>query len=114
MAFNELDLQRIKKHVGGLCEKRSPVHIRNELHLDYVIENQSVTIFEERPHWKEPEIVTQTEVAKVTFVRSQKVWKLYWMRGNLKWHSYEPLSSAASLEELVAEIDEDPMCCFFG
>ena len=114
MAFNELDLQRIKKHVGGLCKKRSPVHLRSELRLIYNIENQSVTIFEERPDWRDSEIITQIEIAKMTFVRSQKVWKLYWMRGNLKWHSYDPLPSASNLESLVAEIDEDPMCCFFG
>ncbi|MFC1567681.1 DUF3024 domain-containing protein [Pseudomonadota bacterium] len=114
MAFNELDLQRIKKHVGGLCEKRSPVHLRSELRLIYKIENQSVIIFEERPNWRDPDIFTETEIAKMTLVRSHNIWKLYWMRGNLKWHSYDPLSSASNLESLVAEIDEDPLCCFFG
>jgi len=114
VAFNELDLQRIKKYVGGLCNKRSPAHIRDQLHLDYIVEGQSVVIFEVRPNWRDPGIIMETEVAKVTFVRSQKVWKLYWMRADLKWHSYQPFASSPDLQGLVAEIDADPNGCFFG
>ncbi|MDQ6993248.1 MAG: DUF3024 domain-containing protein [Mariprofundus sp.] len=114
MAFNELDLQRIKKHVGGFCEKRSAPHLSNELRLDYEIENQAVTIFEVRPHWRETELLTQTEIARISFVRSKRVWKLYWLRGDMKWYSYEPLPSSTDLQNLVTEIDKDPMHCFFG
>ena len=31
MAFSELDRQRIKNNVGGLCSKRTPTHLKDQL-----------------------------------------------------------------------------------
>lgn len=53
-------------------------------------------------------------VAKATFVKARKVWRLYWQRQDLKWHGYEPLPEVRSIEEVVAEIDVDPYACFWG
>jgi len=36
------------------------------------------------------------------------------MRQDLKWHGYDPNPVGKSLEELVAVVDEDEFCCFFG
>jgi hypothetical protein len=54
------------------------------------------------------------EIAKFKYVRSTKRWNLYWMRQDLKWHSYEPLPDSATIEKLVAEVDRDPYGAFFG
>jgi hypothetical protein len=53
-------------------------------------------------------------VAKLKFIRSAGKWRLYWMRADLKWHEYPGLSSSHRLEDLVQEIDDDPLACFFG
>jgi len=47
-------------------------------------------------------------------VRRTDVWKLYWMRSDLKWHSFEPSSRKKTLEALVKEVDSDPHGAFFG
>jgi hypothetical protein len=54
MAFSEIELYKIKKLVGSLCEKRSPAHIRDQLRVDYKIQNQDIIIFEIRPQWNDP------------------------------------------------------------
>jgi hypothetical protein len=36
------------------------------------------------------------------------MWRLYWMRRDLKWHGYEMMPSRGDLSALVQEIDEDP------
>lgn len=33
---------------------------------------------------------TEHAFAKATYVKTRGVWKVYWMRGNLEWHPYEP------------------------
>jgi hypothetical protein len=71
-------------------------------------------LFERRPRYGQLVGITDSPVAKIKFVRSADEWRLYWMRRDLKWRSYEMLSSSRNLEELVREIDEDPYCCFFG
>jgi hypothetical protein len=32
----------------------------------------------------------------------------------MKWHEYPGLSSSDHLDDLVQEIDDDPLACFFG
>ncbi len=42
MAFNDIELQRIKKFVGGLCTKRTPAHLRDKLRLEYDVEKHNI------------------------------------------------------------------------
>jgi len=114
MTFTDIDLQRIKNEVGGLCTKRTPAHLKDKLRFEYEIEKQSVIVFEIRPVWNNPDEITKLPMAKLKYVKSQKVWKLFWQRANMKWVKYEPNVSAKDLKELVQEIDNDFYGCFFG
>jgi hypothetical protein len=114
MAFNDLELARIQRSVGKLCERRSPPpHLRHEISVEYRVEGHAVTVFERRPKWR-GQGFTEGGVARLRFVRRAGEWRLFWQRADLKWHSYTPLASSAELSELVAEIEKDPHACFFG
>lgn len=56
----------------------------------------------------------ESPAAKATFVRSRRVWRVFWMRRDLKWHGYEPALEVDSIEEFCALVDEDAYACFFG
>ena len=114
MAFTDIDLQKIKNEVGGLCSKRTPVHLKDQLRYEYEIEKQNVVITEIRPTWNNPSEFTKLPMAKLLYVNSQKVWKLYWKRASGKWVRYEPKESAKDLRVLIKEIDNDVYGCFFG
>lgn len=94
--------------------KRPPVHIRNELDLGYRMTDQSVEIFEIRPFWRNPEEKIEQAVAKATYVKKQRIWKIYWQRADLKWHRYDPAPETDSLEEFLALVEHDEYACFFG
>ncbi len=70
MAFAEIELARIKKAVGGFCERRVRPEIRDKLRLEYSVKRHDIEIFEVRPHWRNPGEEMQTPVAKIKFVRS--------------------------------------------
>ena len=114
MAFSEIEIYKINSFVGTLCEIRSPEHIRDKLRYEYKIENHDVILYEIRPRWDKPDEQTEMPCAKLKFVRSQNVWKLFWHRANMKWYAYDPCKSSRDLAELIAEIDTDPHGCFFG
>ncbi|MCK5116878.1 MAG: DUF3024 domain-containing protein [Candidatus Aegiribacteria sp.] len=115
MALSEFEIKRISELVGKFVESRRPApHIRPELDIGFRISGQSFEIFEVRPQWKNPEKRMEGPVAKATYVVSRKIWKLYWMRADLKWHRYTPLPDTGSLEQVLKEISEDPYCCFWG
>jgi hypothetical protein len=115
VAFSEFDRRRIERDVAKFMERhRPPPHIRPELDLGYRIAGQSVEIFEIRPQWDNPTEKVEHSVAKATFVRSQNVWRVFWMRRDLKWHTYEPNAAVHSLEAFLSVVERDEYCCFFG
>lgn len=115
MGFNELDLKRIEKEMNSFIEKRRPpAELRNKVDLGFRIENYSVIIFETRPVWNNPSEKRESPVAKTTFVNSDKTWKIFWQKSDLKWHKYDPLPSVKMIEEFIEEVDRDQYGCFWG
>jgi hypothetical protein len=114
MSFSDIDIQRIKNEVGGLCKRKTPVHLKDKLRFDYAIEKQNVIIYEIRPVWNNPAEFTSLPIAKLTYVAIRKIWKLYWKRASGKWVRYETETSAKDLRALVQAIEEDIYGCFFG
>ncbi|MBD1583448.1 DUF3024 domain-containing protein [Pseudoalteromonas sp. S16_S37] len=115
MAFSEFEIKRIEKVVGEAVEKRRPpVHLRNKLDIGFRIDNQTVFIFERRPDWRDKTQYNEFENVKFTYVKLQKIWKIYWLRQNLKWDDYEPDPTAKSIELALAVVMKDEFGCFWG
>lgn len=115
MALSEFEQKKYEKEVRAFIEKRRPPpHIRNELDLGFRLEGQSVEIFEIRPLWRHPGKKIEEAVAKATYVKTQRVWKVFWQRADLKWHRYDPEPEVSSLQEFLALVDRDKYACFFG
>ena len=115
MALSEFETKKIEKEVSAFVEKRRPPpQLRNQLDLGYRVKGQSVEIFEIRPLWRHPGEKIEQPVAKATYVKKQKVWKVYWQRADLKWHRYEPDPEVITLQEFLGLVDRDEYACFFG
>ena len=114
MAFNEIELKRIDKVVGGVCRRRNRPELHDQLRLEYRVKAHDVVLFEVRPCWDGQPGTMENPVAKVKFVRTDGMWRLFWQRADLKWHGYDPFPTSSDLSRLVEEVDRDPHCCFFG
>ena len=116
MAISEFEKRRCEKFVGEHVERRRPLpHIRPELDLSFRISGQSVEIFEIRPVWKgKPGEKIELSVAKATFVKSRGIWKVYWQRQDLKWHSYEPNAEVRDVSDFLSVVERDEYGCFYG
>jgi hypothetical protein len=53
-------------------------------------------------------------VAKATYVRTVRRWRVFWLRQDMKWHTYQPVPDVATIEEFVTLVREDRNACFFG
>lgn len=116
MALSEFEYKRVEKLVGNFVERRRPpAHIRGELDFAFRIEGQSVVLFEIRPRWRgAPGETLEHPCAKATFVRTRGVWRILWMRADLKWHAYPPLPEVRDVESFLRVVEEDAHHCFFG
>jgi len=115
MARSEFDALRCEKCVAAFIERRRPPpHIRSKLDLAFRQQGQSVELFEIRPSWDGSALALECSVAKATYSKRTRVWKVYWIRADLKWHRYSPAPEVDSIEDFLAFVDEDEHGCFFG
>ena len=116
MSISEFEKKRFSKIVEQYIEtRRPPPEIRKELDFSYRLTDQSIELFEVRPTWRgKPGEITEIAIAKTTYVKSKNIWKIFWQRSDLKWHSYEPNPVVNSLEEFLAVVQKDEYGCFYG
>lgn len=113
MALSELELEGVYRTMAAYIARRRPrPDIRNELDIGYSIENQSIIVHEDRRLYDGSRMIEP--VAKAMWVKTQRAWKVFWMRADLRWHRYEPLATARTLDKVLEEIDADPYGCCWG
>ncbi|MDA0346274.1 MAG: DUF3024 domain-containing protein [Verrucomicrobia bacterium] len=95
-------------------KRRPPLDARDQVREGQRIEGNSVELFLVRAEWRNQGKWIEEPVAKATYVKSSKVWKVYWQRADLKWHPYEGLPEVENFEDFLNEVEEDPYCCFWG
>jgi hypothetical protein len=108
----ELDLARIRHFVDA----RVPERARHQVRLEIEVQGVAVTIIERRaprradlgPEW------SRSPIARLRYSPMHAEWTLSWCDRNLRWHRYDGIAPAASVDPLLAEIDADPTAIFWG
>ena len=93
--------------------KRPPLELRDQVDLGYTYEDHVVELFEIRPQWNDDTKKIKSSFAKSKYVKSKKIWKVYWMRASGKWQLYEP-GEVKNLSEFLAIVEADKLGCFWG
>lgn len=115
MALSEFEIKRCEKAVAGFFQKRRPPpHLRGKVDLAFRIKGQSVEIYEIRAHWEDADKKLESPIAKATYNRRSRNWKIFWQRADLKWHGYTPHLVVSSIEAFLDVVDKDEHSCFFG
>jgi len=106
-----LDLNILADFVKSI---RPPADIRNKLDIGAMKDDDGIKIFERRPFWDDPEQIMYNPFAKLKYVKKTDTWRLYWMRGTLKWDSYKPCPESKDLGQLLEAVRSDEHGCFGG
>ena len=115
MAFSEIEAALIETMMESyINSRRPPTHLRKKVDLAFRLRDQSVEIFEIRPSFFEPSTTVENFVAKATFVKRTREWRIYWMPSDLTWQRYEPTPEVASIEEFIQTTEDDEHACFWG
>lgn len=115
MAINPFQSLDIIEVMENFIDRIRPTEsIRPKLDIGYKIEEQSVIIHEIRPRYDNPEIKIEPLIAKTTFIKKHNHWKVFWLRSDLKWHSYKPCPVVKSLADFTQLVENDEYHCFWG
>jgi hypothetical protein len=90
------------------------LEIRRKIDYEYRFDGKNFELLEVRPFWDNPQEIMKNAFAKITYVKSKKSWKLYWMRASGKWELYEPLPMSTNIQEFLETIKTDGFGCFFS
>lgn len=115
MPLPDVQLRECMSAAGAFLEKRRPrPEIRDQLDFRADISESEVVIMEVRPAYNDKNRKIEHPVAKAKWIGTKKVWRLFWMRADLKWHTYEPGARLKTIGKVLDEVDRDPYGCFFG
>ena len=97
------------------CEARTPPELRDRMRLEVDVRGNTATISDCRPVWDGAALEwTRLPIAQLRYDPSAEQWTLYWADSNDRWHRYDDLEPTDDLDEVLAEIDDDPTSIFFG
>jgi hypothetical protein len=115
MPLSNVQIRECLRVAGAFISKRRPPpEIRDKVDYRADIRGSEVTIALVRPAYDDRTRMVEHPFAKAWWIGTKKVWRLYWMRADMRWHSYQPMPEALTLDAVLAEVDRDPHCCFFG
>jgi hypothetical protein len=114
VALSEIQRAQVMKGLGAFCEARVPRSVRDKVRVGFRIKGGGVVLFEERPAFQPPHEWREMQIAKFKYVSTQRLWRLYCQRRDLRWHAYGALPAARTFDKLLAEVVADPTGIFWG
>jgi hypothetical protein len=108
----ETDVSRVQRW----CQARVPEHVRDKVRVEADVGDRHVTIVECRPPWHADlgSEWTRLPIARLRYTKTTGVWSLLWRDRNLRFHVYDRVPPTPRVEDLLAELDEDPTAIFWG
>ena len=110
--FKSIDIIEIMENY--IEKVRPEPSIRNQLDIDYEIDNNAVILIEVRPSYKNPGEIARFGYAKATYIKAKDIWKIFWKRADNKWHGYPPHPAVKHLKDFLELVDKDEYHCFKG
>ena len=91
-----------------------PKHAQSKVRIGYIAKGLAITLFEQRPGWKDKTVRIKSDIARVRYSKTDGTWTLYWRDQHGKWHSYDPLPPTPDFGAMLREIKADPTGIFWG
>ena len=113
MALSDTVKHQADEIMSSYCERRVPMHVRDQVRMHHEFRGDSVTLFEDRPRWDNPKEWIHHPIAQFRFDKNGK-WTLYCADRNSRWHLYTIAKPSSNLGTLLKAVDEDQTGIFFG
>ena len=109
-AVPDTDLARVR----SWCQEKVPAGVRDKVRIECEASGRDLTILEFHAPMEPGEEWIGNPVARLRYMKSRGIWRLYWVDSNDRWHQYPEPEWAHDVRDLLAEIDRDPTALFWG
>lgn len=102
---------QIKKYIERI---RPPEEVRDQVDISYWFQNDVIEIFEVRPKWDNHKEKINIPVARAKYIKSKKVWRIYWKNSKDKWIKYGAKPEVEKFSDFIVILEKDENHCFWG
>ncbi|GEM75113.1 DUF3024 domain-containing protein [Vibrio sagamiensis] len=117
MSVSQMAIGRLYKSIELLCGQRNAnVSVELGKCLYEPLEN-GIELYQAHFLLDSQHSEYTSPVAKVSFDAKSQLWELYIPKSgeeDLIWIPYETLSTSSNLETILAELESDPLACFWS
>lgn len=116
MALPELTQKLVETKLGAYCTNKIPAHARAQLRLSFSLHGNTVTLFEERVVYDQPDKWTKMPVAQFRLNVIDHLWHLYCanLRRQDGWLLYPNAPPTKDIDALLMALDQDTTGVFWG
>lgn len=114
MALSEFEKKRVEKLLTAYCENKIPLHLRNQIRIEFTIRGNEVSLFERQPQLQGSSEWISMKVARFKKDPKTETWQLYWADRNSKWRLFPPLPYHRDIEKLLQEVEKNESGAFWG
>ena len=114
MSLPEFIIRLIENKLTEYCERKIPMHARDQIKLTYKIIGNKVSLIETGRYHRDHTIWTETPIAQIRFDQVTKKWALFFTDRNSNWHLYDTVKPSVNFEDILKELDHDPTGIFWG
>ncbi|WP_298766342.1 DUF3024 domain-containing protein [uncultured Polaribacter sp.] len=101
---------QIKNYIEKI---RPPKEIREQVDISYSIIKNTIEIFEIRPDWIDEKTKINIPVARAKYIKSRKIWRIYWLNSSDKWLPYKPSPEVNRFSDFITLLEKDTNNCFW-
>ncbi len=115
MPLPETDIARVRRSIKAMNDA-IPADVKDLVHYEIDVDARAITIVECRPPWAEdlgPEW-SRCPIVRLRYTQTRREWQIYWCDSNSKFHVYDLVPPTPDIDRLLAEIEADPTCIFWG
>ncbi|KIH75676.1 Protein of unknown function [Geoalkalibacter ferrihydriticus] len=113
MEMPELVRKCAEKELFSYCETKVPPCFRNEVRVNFRIEGETATLYEERITLANPANWSWRPVAQFRFQIELNQWSLHYPVDRDSWRLYLNAGPTLNLKSLLRAVDDDPFNSFW-
>ena len=106
--------QRVERELAAFCERKVPIHVRDQVRLAFDVEGTDITLFEERPPFGGGACWTRRPITQFRFNDAAAEWSLYCQDQRLRWQRFTRAEPVKAIGALLHVIELDETRIFWG
>ena len=114
MAMPQLLQKQVEKLLSTFCKSRVPSWLKEELRLDFAIEGEAATVYQEHRRCQGSCEWFRFPLAQFRYSTELNQWTLHHPGKVQRWELYLNIKPSLNLSRLIKEVDTDPLGLFWG